>query len=68
MENFSEEFKKRTKRFALWIIKFYQSLPKTGEARIIGDQMLRLVPLLRQIIVLHAGQGLIKNFILKYAP
>ena len=41
MENFSKEFKKRTKRFALWIIKFYQTLPKTGEARIIGNQMLR---------------------------
>jgi len=41
MENFSEEFKKRTKKFALWIIKFYQTLPKTGEAKIIGGQLLR---------------------------
>jgi four helix bundle protein len=31
----------RTKRFALRIIKMYQSLPKTGEAQVIGKQILR---------------------------
>jgi four helix bundle protein len=41
MENFSEGFKARTKEFALRIIRFYQALPKTGEAKIIGNQMLR---------------------------
>lgn len=33
--------KDRTKKFALLIIKLYRMLPKTGEARIIGDQLLR---------------------------
>lgn len=41
MENFSEIFKKRTKLFALKIIQLYQALPKTGEAKIIGNQFLR---------------------------
>ena len=41
MENFSERFKERTKKFALDVIRFYQSLPKTGEAKIIGNQLLR---------------------------
>jgi len=41
MENFSEILKKRTKVFALEIIKLYQSLPKTGEAKVIGNQLLR---------------------------
>lgn len=37
----SEELKKRTKQFALRIIKMYRSLPKTEEAKIIGRQVLR---------------------------
>jgi four helix bundle protein len=41
MENFSEKFKQRTKVFALAVIKLYRSLPKTGEARVIGNQFLR---------------------------
>lgn len=36
-----EVFKKRTKEFALRIIKLYQHLPKNDEARIIGKQLLR---------------------------
>jgi four helix bundle protein len=36
-----ELFKKRTKDMALRIIKLYQSLPKTGEAQVIGKQLLR---------------------------
>jgi four helix bundle protein len=31
----------RTKRFAVGIVRFYVSLPKTEEARIIGKQFLR---------------------------
>lgn len=31
----------RTKQFALRIIKLFQALPKTDEARIIGKQLLR---------------------------
>ncbi|GAB4486325.1 MAG: four helix bundle protein [Anaerolineales bacterium] len=31
----------RTKKFALRIIKLYQSLPKSGEAQVIGKQVLR---------------------------
>jgi len=38
---FNDEFRDRTKKFALRIIKLYQSLPKTEEARIIGKQLLR---------------------------
>lgn len=35
------DLKVRTKKFALRIIKLYQSLPKTGEAQVIGKQILR---------------------------
>ena len=35
------DLKVRTKKFALRIIKLYQSLPKTGEAQVIGKQVLR---------------------------
>lgn len=38
---FNVEFRDRTKKFALRIIKLYQSLPKTEESRIIGKQLLR---------------------------
>ena len=31
----------RTKRFALWVIRLFSSLPKTVEARVLGNQMLR---------------------------
>ncbi len=41
-ENYpAEELKKRTKQFALRIVKLYQAIPKTDEARIIGKQGLR---------------------------
>ncbi len=38
---FRDAFKTRTKQFALRIIKLFQALPKTDEARIIGKQLLR---------------------------
>lgn len=38
---FNDEFRIRTKNFALRIIKLFQSLPKTEEARVIGKQLLR---------------------------
>ena len=38
---FNDEFRVRTKKFALRVIKLYQSLPKTEEAKIIGKQLLR---------------------------
>lgn len=45
MENdkqiFVESFKLRTKLFALRVIKMFQLLPKTDEARIVGKQILR---------------------------
>ena len=37
----SNELQKRTKRFALDIIKFFQKLPKSDEAKILGKQLLR---------------------------
>ena len=38
---FAEAFKTRTKKFVVDTIKFYRTLPKTEEAKIIGRQMLR---------------------------
>ncbi len=38
---FSETFKRRLKQFVLRIIKLYQFLPKSGEAQIVGKQLLR---------------------------
>jgi four helix bundle protein len=38
---FVESLKLRTKHFALRLIKMFQLLPKTDEARIIGKQLLR---------------------------
>ncbi|MCC8407602.1 four helix bundle protein [Mucilaginibacter sp. UR6-1] len=39
--DFAEAFKARTKRFVVDNIKFYRTLPKTEEAKIIGRQLLR---------------------------
>ena len=38
---FAEMFKKRTKKFVVDNIKFYRTLPKTEEGKIIGRQLLR---------------------------
>ena len=38
---FTEELLSRTKSFALRIIKLFQALPKSGEAQVIGKQILR---------------------------
>ena len=38
---FIEQFKKRTKVFALNSIKLFQSLPKSEEAHVLGKQFLR---------------------------
>ncbi len=38
---FNDEFRDRTKKFSLRIIKLFQALPRTDEARIIGKQLLR---------------------------
>ena len=35
------DLKNRTKTYALRIIKLYQTLPKSGEAQVIGKQILR---------------------------
>jgi len=35
------DLKNRTKTYALRIIKLYQALPKSGEAQVIGKQILR---------------------------
>ncbi|MBK9925360.1 MAG: four helix bundle protein [Anaerolineales bacterium] len=35
------DLKNRTKAYALRIIKLYQALPKSGEAQVIGKQVLR---------------------------
>ena len=39
--DFAEMFKTRTKKFVVDNIKFYRTLPKTEEAKIIGRQLLR---------------------------
>jgi four helix bundle protein len=38
---FAEAFKVKTKKFVVDNIKFYRTLPKTEEAKIIGRQLLR---------------------------
>ncbi|MBP9150869.1 MAG: four helix bundle protein [Flavobacteriales bacterium] len=35
------DLKDRTRQFALAIVKFYQEIPKTSEAQILGRQLLR---------------------------
>ena len=39
--SFREVMQQRTKQFALRIIKLYQALPNSGEAQVIGKQLLR---------------------------
>ena len=39
--DFAKQMQARTKKFALGIIRAFQQLPKTNEARILGRQMLR---------------------------
>jgi four helix bundle protein len=36
-----EELRRRTKKFALRVIKLYRALPRTEEARVLGKQILR---------------------------
>ena len=38
---FGEKMKSRTKAFAVQIVKFYKTLPRTDEARVLGRQVLR---------------------------
>ncbi len=38
---FAEKFRERTKKYVVDNIRFFQSLPKTEEAKIIGRQLLR---------------------------
>ena len=37
----AEALKKRSKQFAIRVVKLFQALPKTGEARVLGKQVLR---------------------------
>jgi four helix bundle protein len=37
----AEELKKRTKQFAIRIVRLFQALPRRDEARVIGKQVLR---------------------------
>ena len=39
--DFINAFRQRTKAAALRVIKLYQSLPQTGEAQVLGKQLLR---------------------------
>ncbi len=38
---FNEAFRSRTKAAALRVIRLYQQLPRTGEAQVLGKQLLR---------------------------
>ena len=38
---FGEQMKRRTKSFAVRIVRFYRKLPRTDEARVLGRQLLR---------------------------
>ena len=37
----ADQLQQRTKRFSLQIIQFFQALPKSEEAQILGNQLLR---------------------------
>ncbi len=39
--SFSEDFRNRTKKFAIEVVRFYRDLPNTGEAQVLGKQLLR---------------------------
>jgi four helix bundle protein len=41
MAHAATDLRARTKRFALQIVKLYQNLPRSGEAQVIGNQVLR---------------------------
>ena len=41
MDQRPAELRERTKQFALRIIRLYQALPRAGEARVLGHQLLR---------------------------
>lgn len=41
MAHDATDLRARTKRFALQIVKLYQNLPRSGEAHVIGNQVLR---------------------------
>jgi four helix bundle protein len=38
---YPERLRRRTKQFALDVVRFFQTLPRTEEARVIGRQLLR---------------------------
>lgn len=40
-ETMHEDLKDRTRAFALAIVRFYMALPKSQEAQILGQQVLR---------------------------
>ena len=41
MTDEKDDLRKRTKRFALRVIKLYETLPRTGFAQVLGHQLLR---------------------------
>ena len=41
MESKQEELRRRTKKFALRIIRLFRSLPRSPEAQVLGKQLLR---------------------------
>lgn len=43
MDNFADEFRNRTKKLAIDVIKYCKTLPKTEEAYIIKKQLIRSV-------------------------
>ena len=40
-KDFTEQLRERTKNFALRVIALYKALPKTKEAEVLGNQLLR---------------------------
>jgi len=41
MKSANDDLIERTKQFALRVIRLFASLPKTGEAQVLGKQLLR---------------------------
>ena len=56
MDSKTEKLRERTKQFALRIVRLFQSLPPSSEARTIGDQLLRCGTLVgaKYVSVCHA--------------
>lgn len=66
MSDFSDEFKRRTKHFAISIINLSKSFPKIEEAFIIKKQLLLSTISVARITGQYADHGPMPNFSLNF--